>query len=212
MNSCLSSQQLETKGIYDIPFCLLCVTNSVDAFDIIGLTLAANDKKIIGSTTLQKLIYFETITIPNEIKLDEPYIAYFYGPFNRDVARSLEQMVFYDILDERRIGIDCKSYVYTVTQKGTQTIDRLESKFKQTLERIKELIYTCDKYCKLEPKSLSFAAKVHYMFHSQKSEIKTMSENDFVQMGKSFDWQISKSDIKNGFELLEKLKLVNIQR
>ena len=61
----------------------------VDAFDTVGLTLAANNKEIVGRTTLQKLIYFETVKI-SEIRLAEPYIAYFYGPFNRDVANSLE--------------------------------------------------------------------------------------------------------------------------
>lgn len=197
---------------YILPSCLHRVRNSVDAFDAIGLTLAANNKEIVGRTTLQKLIYFETVAIPKEIKLDEPYIAYFYGPFNRDVANSLEQMVFYDILDERRTRIDRGSYVYKVTPKGNQMIDRLESKFKQTFERIKDLVNTCDKYCKLDPNSLSFAAKVHYMFYSQKPKIKPMSEDDFVKMGESFDWQISKSNIKNGSELLERLKLVTILR
>ena len=187
------------------------MNNPVDAFGAIGLTLAANKREIIGRTTLQKLIYFETVAFPNEIKLAEPYIAYFYGPFSRDVAKSLEQMVYYDILDERRAQIDHKSYVYKVTQKGTQTMDKLESEFKQTLKKIKDLVDTCDKCCKLAPNSLSFAAKVHYM-HSQKPKIKPMSEDDLVNMGKSFDWQISKSDIKNGSELLECLNFVKIRR
>ena len=183
----------------------------VDAFDTIGLTLAANDKEIAGRTTLQKLIYFETVMIP-EISLAEPYVAYFYGPFNSDVANSLEQMVFYGILDEHRIGINHGSYVYKVAPKGTKIVNRLENELRQTFAKVKELVDLCDKYCKLAPNPLSFAAKVHYMLASQTAIKKPLPEDELVQLGKSFGWKISKSDIKNGSELLEQLELVKIQR
>ena len=183
----------------------------VDAFDTIGLTLAANNNEIIGRTTLQKLIYFETVKIP-EIELTEPYIAYFYGPFNRDVANSLEQMVFYDILDEHRSEKNHGSYVYKVTPKRTKSVDDLKSRFKPTFTKIKDLVGVCDEYCSLDPNSLSFAAKVHYMLDSQKTIRKPLSEDELVRIGKSFDWKISKSDIRKGYELLEHLKLVKIQR
>ena len=188
------------------------MNNIANAFDAIALTLAANNREIVGRTTLQKLIYFETVTIPKKIKLEDPFFAYFYGPFNRDVAKSLEDMVFFDILSEHRIRDNHGIYMYKVTPKGDPTIDRVESEFKQTLKKIKKLVDICDKYCKLNPNSLSFAAKVHYMFYSQKPKIKPMSEDALVKLGKSFDWRISKSDIKNGSKLLEQLKLASIQR
>ena len=187
------------------------MNNIANAFDAIGLTLAANNRQI-GRTTLQKLIYFEAVTIPKKIKLKDPFFAYFHGPFNRDVAKSLEHMVFFDILSEHNTRDNHERYVYKVTPKGAPTIDRLESKFKQTLKKIKNLVEICDKSCKLNPNSLSFAAKVHYMFYSQKPKIKPMSEDALVNLGKSFDWRISKSDIKNGSKLLEHLKLASIQR
>jgi len=177
-----------------------------DAFDIIGLTLAANGGEIVGRTTLQKLIYFETVKIPS-VSLPEPYFAYFYGPFNRAVANSLERMVFYDILDERRAGSG--GYAYKVSEKGATIVDRLQGRFAQTFGRIMSLVETCDKYCRLDQNSLSFAAKVHYMLDSQKA---TLSEDELVRLGKSFGWKISKSDIMDGSELLEQLGLVKIRR
>ena len=180
------------------------------AFDTIGMTLAANNDEITGRTTLQKLIYFETVTIP-EINLAEPYTAYFYGPFNRDVANSLECMVFYDILDERRIGINHGSYVYKVTPKGSEIIHGLEDKAKKVFAEIKDLVSTCDKYCKLNSNSLSFAAKVHYMLGSQRTAKKPLTEKELVRTGESFGWKLSKSEIRNGSELLEHLGLVKIQ-
>ena len=180
-------------------------------FDIIGLTLAANGGEIAGSTTLQKLIYFETVEIP-EVKLTEPYFAYFYGPFNRDVANSLGRMIFYDLLDEHGIEASRGRYVYKVTTKGNKIVKRLENEFKQTFDKIRDLVNTCNEYCKLNPNSLSFAAKVHYMLNSQKTIKKSLLEDELVQLGKSFGWKITKSEIKKGSDLLGHLKHVKIQQ
>ncbi len=49
---------------------------SLDAFDTICLTLAANSNEIRGRTTIHKLIYFEMQQI-SEIKIN-PHIAYYY--------------------------------------------------------------------------------------------------------------------------------------
>lgn len=180
----------------------------LNAFDIIGLTLAANDKEIEGRTTLQKLIYFETVKI-SEINLAEPYVAYFYGPFNRGVAKSLERMVLYGILDEHRNGVNRGSYVYKVNPKGTKIIERLKNEFEQPFKEIKDLVDICKEYCNLEPNPLSFAAKVHYMLDTQKT---ALHEDKLVEMGKSFGWKISKADIRDGAELLERLEFVTIHR
>ena len=112
-------------------------------------------------------------------------------------------MVFSDILGERRIGISRGRYIYKVTQKGTQSADTLESKLKQIFVKIKDLVGICDEYCRLDPHSLSFAAKVHYMLDAQKTRRKALSEEELADMGKSFGWKISKSNIKNGCELLD---------
>ena len=180
-------------------------------FDTIGLTLAANNREISGRTTLQKLIYFETIKI-QEINFPEPYFAYFYGPFNIGVAKSLERMVFYGLLEENRTKTNRGTYVYKVTSKGTKIIDDLENEFKNIFDKIVKLVDICNEYCGLNPNPLSFAAKVHYMLESEKTIKKSLSEDKLIDIGKSFGWKITQSDIKNGSQLLEKLELVKIKR
>ena len=56
----------------------------LDVFDVIALTLHANDNEIRSKTTVQKLIYFHTVMIKD---LDiSNYTHHFYGPFNREVS------------------------------------------------------------------------------------------------------------------------------
>ena len=182
----------------------------LDVFDTIGLTLASNDKKIVGRTTIQKLIYFETIKIP-EIQLKQHYFAYFYGPFNKDVAKSLEQMVIFDILEERKTRDNHGSYVYKVSDKGAPLVDKLINKFENTYKKIENIVNICNKHCDLDPTPLSFAAKVHFMMSSPKSK-KPITNNELVEIGESLGWKLTKSDIKEGAELLDQLNLVNIYR
>lgn len=181
----------------------------LDVFDTLGLTLASNDDKIVGRTTIQKLIYFETVKIP-EIKLNQPYFAYFYGPFNKNVAKSLEQMVILDIFEEHRTYDNHGSYIYKVSAKGNPLINKLVKKSGKIFDKIENIVHTCNEYCKLDPNPLSFAAKVHFMMSSPKSK-KTMTNSELMKLGKSLGWKLSRSDIKDGSELLNQLNLVKIQ-
>ncbi len=181
----------------------------LDVYDTICLTLAANDDQLRGRTTIQKLIYFELEKIP-EIHI-EPHIAYFYGPFNRQVAQGLETLVHLDVLDEKRLQNGDSSYQYTITKKGIPVIKNLIEENKQTYEKIEKIVQTCFDYCKLNPNPLSFAAKVHYMLSKRECQ-KGMTEDEAIQMAKSFGWKITEKDVKLGAELLEKLKLVKIRR
>ena len=62
----------------------------LDVFDVIALTLYANDNEITSKTTVQKLIYFHTVMIKD---LDiSNYTHHFYGPFNREVSIALDLM------------------------------------------------------------------------------------------------------------------------
>ena len=181
----------------------------VDVYDTICLTLAANDSQINGRTVLQKLIYFEMAKIP-EIDI-ESHIAYFYGPFNRQVAQGLETLVHLDVLNERRSKKGNFAYEYSILERGQPATEDLKTENKKVFEKIKNIVQICKDYCKLNPNPLSFAAKVHYML-SQRDCKKGVTENDAIEMAKSFGWDITDEDVKSGAELLEKLELVKIRR
>ena len=82
-------------------------------------------------------------------------------------------------------------------------------KLEKTFIKIEDIVNTCEKYCGLDPNPLSFAAKVHFMMNSQKSE-KTLTQNELIKLGNSLGWNLSKSDIRDGAELLNQLNLVKI--
>lgn len=183
--------------------------NLLDAYDTIGLTITANDDEIVGRTTLQKLIYFVDVKIP-EIRL-EPYFAYYYGPFNRQVAKELERMVVFELLEERRAGDNFGSYLYRVTNKGIPVINNLRRKFRRTLTKIENIVDQCQTFCKLDPNSLSFASKVHFMVANRKAQ-QSLTYDNLTDMSIKFGWKISKSDVEQGAELLQQLNLVKIRR
>ena len=78
------------------------------------------------------------------------------------------------------------------------------------IDKIEDIVNTCNEYCGLDPNPLSFAAKVHFMMNSPKSK-KTMTNNELMKLGSSLGWKLSKSDIKDGAELLNQLNLVKIR-
>ena len=184
------------------------VEKFLDVYDTICLTISANDDEIVGRTTLQKLIYFAKVKIP-EIHLVQPYTAYFYGPFNREVAIGLEKMVALDFLEERRIRYIHASYSYRVSEKGIPKITRLRKKFGKTFTKIESIVDQCYTFCKLNPYPLSFAAKVHFMLEKNN---KGITYENLAKMAKGFGWEISQSDVKSGTELLQQLNLVKILR
>lgn len=183
--------------------------SGIDVYDTICLTIAANDDQIRGRTTIQKLIYFELIKIP-EIQV-EPHIAYYYGPFNRQVAQGLETLVHLGVLDEKKMNDGNSAYQYSVTEKGQPVIKDLIKTYEKTYERIENIVETCYNFCQLNPNPLSFAAKVHYMLSKRECE-KGMTNDEAIKMAKSFGWKITEKEVKSGAELLESLNLVKIRR
>lgn len=75
------------------------------------------------------------------------------------VAKTLSDMLYG--IDERRIATDAR-YEYSVTAKGSRIVGRIEKEFELVLSQIKILVETCRQYCKLNPKSLSFAANTPF--------------------------------------------------
>ncbi len=95
----------------------------LDVYDTIGLIISANNDEIIGRTTIQKLVYLSKEKMP-QIHIS-PFFAYYYGPFNREVALALEKLVTLDFLQEKRCsGYFTEGYSYTLTQKGKNFVEK----------------------------------------------------------------------------------------
>ena len=181
------------------------VMSDLDVYDAISLTLRANNNALSNRTTLQKLIYFETLQL-DQLKTIM-YRNYFYGPFSYQVASALDDMVAFSYLNERVYSkYNLESYHYELTEFGKNYADNAEKKFPAQSKTISRIVEICNKHCELRAKPLSYSAKSHYVLVNGDKEVYTIE--DVQRTAREFEWEISGDDAKNGLGLLEDLGLV----
>lgn len=180
----------------------------LDVFDAIALTIHANNDEIISKTTVQKLIYFHTVTINN---LDiSNYTHHFYGPFNREVSTALEDMSEFSYIDQNIISGYYETYNYKLTENGIKYAETAKQKYPKEFETISKTLQICKEYCELKPTPLSYAAKAHYILANSGDKIQDKySADDVKTIAKDFDWNISSEDAVTGLQLLQNLDLVS---
>ena len=175
-----------------------------DVYDAIVLTLFANSDQLSNRTTLQKLIYFETLKLKSLKTIT--YSNHFYGPFSYQVASALDETVAFSYLSEQVSSkYNHESYHYELTKSGKNYACYIKSKFNDQFDIISNIINICKEYCNLQAKLLSYSAKAHYILvHGGKEEYTT---DDVKEAAKKFEWQISRNDVESGMTLLERLDL-----
>ncbi|MDH5463945.1 MAG: hypothetical protein OEW49_06515 [Nitrosopumilus sp.] len=180
----------------------------LDVFDAIALTIHANNDEIISKTTVQKLIYFHTVTIPN---LDiSNYTHHFYGPFNREVSTALEDMSEFSYIDQNIISGYYETYNYKLTENGIKYAETAQQKYPDEFNIITKTLQICKEYCELKPTPLSYAAKAHYILANSSDKLQDKySAEDVKTIAKDFDWNISEDDALTGLKLLQNLDLVS---
>lgn len=176
----------------------------LDVYDAIALTLHANNGKLSGRTTLQKLIYFETLKL--EPLKTITYRNHFYGPFSYQVASALSETVAFSYLSEQVYSrYRHESYQYELTESGKKYARDTEDKFNDQFKTIRDIVRACDRHCNLQATPLSYSAKAHYVLVNGGKDQYTI--DDVREAAKKFEWQISADDAENGMSLLEKLGL-----
>ena len=178
----------------------------LDVFDAIALTIHAHDDQIVSKTSIQKLVYFHTVTI-RDIDISD-YTHYLYGPFNRQVSIALEDMSEFSYIDQNVVSGYYETYNYKLTENGIKYAKNAISKYPKEFKVIKKTIRVCKEHCKLKPTPLSYAAKAHYILSNSKNQLKKFTPEDVKNIAKDFDWKISKEDALTGLRLLQKLNLV----
>ncbi len=180
----------------------------LDVFDAIALTIHANDDQIVSKTSIQKLVYFHTLTI-KDIDISG-YTHYFYGPFNRQVSIALEDMSEFSYIDQNVVSGYYETYNYKLTENGIKYAENAISKYPDEYGIMKDTIQICKQHCKLKPSPLSYAAKAHYILSNSKDQLKEkFTPEDVKNIAKDFDWKISEEDALTGLQLLQKLNLVD---
>ena len=180
----------------------------LDVFDVIALTLHANDNEITSKTTVQKLIYFHTVMIKD---LDiTSYTHHFYGPFNREVSIALEDMSDFSYIEQNIISRYYETYNYKLTEKGVKYAETVKQNYPEEFKTISNTLKICKKDYALKPAPLSYAAKAYYILTSSEDGINgRYSAEDVKTIAEDFDWNISQQDTATGIKLLENLHLVS---
>lgn len=177
----------------------------LDVYDAIALTLHANNDKLSNRTTLQKLIYFETLKLKPLKNIT--YRNYFYGPFSYQVASALDETIAFSYLREQVSSrYNHESYNYELTESGKKYAHDVETKFGDQFEIIRNIVKICDEHCNLQAGPLSYSAKAHYILVNGGKDQYTI--DDVQETAEKFEWEISTDDAGRGMALLEKLDLV----
>ena len=181
----------------------------MNVYDVIALTIQSNGGVVENRTAIQKLIYFVSKIVPNiEIK---PYRHYFYGPFSREVASSLEEMSAFSYINEIVRSGFYEKYEYNLTEKGRKYAQSLSEQYPEEFNKISQIVTICNDFCELRANPLSFAAKAYYVLVNTKEGLAGQyTVDDVSRVATTFDWKISQRDTETGVELLQRLGLVNV--
>ena len=163
-------------------------------YDAILLNIKASGETAVGRTILQKLIYLQKEL---KIKIEVKYIPHYYGPYSKNVAVALADLVAFGYVDEKR-SREALGYAYTLTPDGEDIANDAEKEHKEWFAEIKKIISKCQD-C-LIPAPLSYAAKVHYI----RSIDPEFSPKDIAD---TFGWKMDDREVRIGQKLLERLEL-----
>jgi len=141
----------------------------LDVFDAIALTIHANGDEITSKTSIQKLIYFHSVTI-KDLDISD-YTHYLYGPFNRQVSIALEDMSEFSYIEQNMVSGYYETYSYKLTENGIRYAENATKKYPGEFKTMSDTIQICKEYCKLKPSLLSYAAKAHYILSNSKDRL-----------------------------------------
>ncbi len=181
----------------------------MDEFDGVLVMLKAAGGRIPGRTAIQKLGYFSTI--PSAIGAH--YRPHYYGPYSADIAGAIQALVSYGFIEERMetpvapgsaTAPDWKRYTYNLTDDGRKLVSRLEKEHTSEARKIGEIVSICKNTASLDSKTLSWAAKVHYI---RTLEQRGLSHDEIREIARTLNWDLTEDQIDRGVNLLKNLHL-----
>lgn len=176
---------------------------NLELLDTILLTIESAGGTIPGRTTIQKLIYFESMWGVVEAN----YIPHYYGPYSAEVSGTIEGLVSLNFIEEKETSFftkDWKRYEYKLSEDVSKLIEILKDENKKDYEKIFNLVKICKENTNLNANILSCAAKVKHILSKQN---KPMTYNEIINTAKSFGWKLSEDQIDSAAKLLNNLRL-----
>ena len=181
----------------------------MDLPDAIIVTLGVAGDKITGRTTIQKLVYFETVSG----LVAAEYRPHYYGPYSSEVAGTLQELSALGFIEETietrettdfPVPDDWRRYCYELNDDGKEFLDTVQGQFPEDYDKISKLVEICKVQSNLNPVILSWAAKVNYIaFHEGKS----LESDEIRSKAEDLKWDLSPEQIEKAKKLLGELEL-----
>ncbi len=171
------------------------------------LLLILDVAKIRGNTAIQKIAYFISI----KLGIDMNFFPHYYGPYSRNVALELQNLVDFNFVDDN-IKFTKRNRImheYTLNDDGKKIVSVLKNKYKEEYEVIREIIKNIEDIFGQNYNILSWAAKIHFILKERGIPI---SEEEIINLAKGYDWNLSDEEIESAKKLLLALKLVRITK
>lgn len=176
--------------------------------DIVLLAYKAFGGSVKGKTMLQKRVYFLSIFLDADLG----YEAHYYGPYSDAVATANLEMKSLGYLSESvsgwgvdQRGFELARYDYKLTEVGARIAERKASLDPERWNNINDAAKIVNEAGNLDYMELSVAAKAHFIL-TQIHRRATLE--DITDMLPKFGWEVSKEELQNATQFLQKAKLI----
>jgi hypothetical protein len=183
---------------------------ALNAADIVFLLLDAAGGSIIGRTVLQKILYFASV----KEHLPLNFRPHYYGPYSAEVTGALDDATAAGLIREQvdsyaTTGLmgpsSRRRYTYSIEPGGEEIVLSLIRDHKVVRDNLIALVARCQENSNLDPKTLSWAAKVHFI---TTNEGRPMTHDEIRATARDFHWQISPLQVESAEQILRDLALL----
>ncbi|HID29915.1 MAG TPA: hypothetical protein EYP19_07920 [Desulfobacterales bacterium] len=181
------------------------------------LTLASwqevmGERKIVGRTLLQKVLYFVTTLLGLKIE----FVPYYYGPYSSEVAEELQALVGAGLVNEtiERLpaldfgaAVESRRYGYTLTEAGRKYVEFVKNSDRELTDKISSAVarmkWSGEEFLVIKP--LSIAAKMHQILSLAG---KPVTIGEIQKQANDLGWIINEADYEHAVKFLVSLGLV----
>ena len=185
----------------------------LDLDDVVLAICEAEGDVIVGRTRLQKIVYFVTHLLSEDMAVDPGFVAHYYGPYSSALSTVAASVVARGVLDETTeafvsgafLGHDMEQrrYSYRMTPRGKAAREWRQQQAGEAYLRAVQIARRI-KGTGADYRVLSYAAKVHYLLRQQRRPITT---DAIAERAQTLGWELSPQEVEAGVKLLLELKL-----
>jgi len=145
--------------------------------------------EVDGRTRLQKIAYF----VCEKLGLDLGFIPHYYGPYSSIVAKTLEDLVATDFIEEDVIPTSTGRTLFTY---------KLKSNVKGVSDQKEEIKNFIGRLSKESLDKVIAASKVHYLLKKYKNI------NSLPDEARKYGWAVDGNDVSEAIGFLNEIGLI----